>query len=327
MNSIELVKKTILGLNESGVTPVYGWVKANLSDMINDKYGSVHNFEDAFGFDLAHIFGGPQAFDTPEINRLRDDCAVITPQMLLDMTLSDPNREEDYAEIKNELTHQRISRGRFCYVQTWGTFEAVNGIFGIQNHLLYMALYPDLLGEIYKRLTPWTLSFINNIIDLGIDMVHISDDWGAQNGLLFSPDIWRRMIEPHHREMVRAAHERGVLASLHSDGNVNGVLEGIAEIGYDLVHPYQESAGMDYSYYLNRYHDQFAIMGGLCVQTAIGFGNPVRLENEIRRLFSLLKNKRWVFCTTHYVQQHCSMEELEFAFDLALELAKKSKRA
>ena len=322
MDSIELVKKTILGRNETGATPIYGWVKDTLSVPICEKYGTVSAFEDEYGFDLAHIFCGLYAYDTPEINKLRAGGARLTPGMLLELGFKDPNMDEDYRGIREELAFYREGRGRFCYMQTWGPFETMNGVFGMENHLMHMVEYPEEMARMYKRVTAWNLQFINNVIDLGIDMIHISDDWGAQNSLIFSPDSWRRMIYPEHREMVRSAHERGALASLHSDGNVTGVLDGVAEIGYDCVHPYQESAGMKYQTYLDKYRDRFALMGGLCVQSVIGFGDHSRLENEIKRVFSILKNKRWVFCTTHYVQPHCSLDELELAFSLARELSK-----
>ena len=66
----------------------------------------------------------------------------------------------------------------------------------------------------------------------------------------------------------------------------------------------------------------FTILGGVCIQSTLGFGKMEYLEQEIRRVFSLLKGKRWIACTTHYVQDHCSIEELKFAYDLILKLAK-----
>ena len=93
---------------------------------------------------------------------------------------------------------------------------------------------------------------------------------------------------------------------------------------YDVVHPWQESAGMSYDTYLKKYQEKLAIMGGLCVQTTIGFDNYGNLENEIRGVFNLLKGKRWLFCTTHFVQDHCSIDELVFAFDLAVKLAREN---
>jgi uroporphyrinogen decarboxylase len=79
---------------------------------------------------------------------------------------------------------------------------------------------------------------------------------------------------------------------------------------------------MSYDLYLNNYSDKFGLLGGLCVQTTLGFGDYEKLEREIRRVFKLLKGRRWMFCTTHFVQEHCSIDELVFAYDLVVKLAR-----
>ena len=79
---------------------------------------------------------------------------------------------------------------------------------------------------------------------------------------------------------------------------------------------------MSYDTYLEKYADRFAILGGVCVQTSLGLVSQERLEADIRRVFGLLKGKRWTCCTTHFVQDHCTMEDLSFAFDLIYRLAR-----
>ncbi|HBQ64314.1 MAG TPA: hypothetical protein DD727_05215 [Clostridiales bacterium] len=321
MNSRELVTATIKGRN-TGMTPVYGWVSANLKDELTQAFGSVENFEDKYAFDMAHIFGGPNPFDGIKLRELRKQGVEITPEVLLDIPLMPADRTEDYENIRKALDHHQVQRQRFCYIQTPGIFECLNGAFGIENHLMYLALYPEALKEIYRRQAAWNARFAESALDLGMDMVHVSDDWGAQRSLMFSYDMWREMIFPYHQTIADRVKARGAFLSLHSDGYVVPALDGIVELGYDVLHPWQESAGMTYDLYLDRYQDQLAILGGLCIQTTIGFGDFRRLENEIRRVFSLLKGKRWMFCTTHFVQKHCSIEELTFAYDLAVKLAR-----
>ena len=153
-------------------------------------------------------------------------------------------------------------------------------------------------------------------------MIHISDDWGAQNDLMFSPVLWKEIIYPNMKKVVDYVHSRGCLASLHSDGCVAKVTDGLVDIGFDCVHPWQENAGMSYDVYLDKYQDKFAILGGICVQSAIGILPREELESEIRRVFRTLKGKRWICCTSHFVQNHCSMDDLNFAFDLIYKLAR-----
>ena len=207
-------------------------------------------------------------------------------------------------------------------MQAPGFFEHFNGIFGIENHLLYLAMYPDELNELYAKQAEWTVHFIDHCVAAGVDMIHFSDDWGSQNNLLFSPKTWWELIYPHMKKVVDHAHACGVFASLHSDGCVEKVVDGIAKLGLDVVHPWQESAGMSYDLYLNNYADKFAILGGVCVQSALGILPQPQLEAEIRRVFGLLKGKRWICCTTHFVQDHCTIDDLTFAYDLIYKLAR-----
>lgn len=321
MNSRQLVAETIRGRNP-GRVPVYGWVSANLSEPIAKAFGSVEAFEDHYEYDMAHLFGGPGPFDAAALNAIRASGTEVTPEVALQVPLLPVDRSEDYDDLRRQLRHHGEERGRFCYVQTPGIFECLNGLFGIEDHLLYMALYPDELLEVYRRQALWNREFADHVVDLGVDMVHVSDDWGAQRGLLFNPDDWRGMIYPTMKVVADRVRERGCFLSLHSDGDVRQVLDGIVELGFDVVHPFQESAGMPYSLYLEKYQDRFGILGGLCIQTVLGFGDYDRVEREIRRVFSLLGGKRFMFCTTHYVQDHCSMDELVFAYDLAVRLAR-----
>ena len=207
--------------------PVYGWVRANLEAEIIKAFGSVEAFEDKYEFDFVHIFGGPGSYDGNLLGELSKDCGgTIVPKRLLEIPLTDPNNVGDYKSISDQVRYHQ-EKGRFVYVQTPGIFEALNGVFGIENHLAYLIMYEDDLHEVYKRQAEWNKAFANNCIDVGVDMVHVSDDWGAQKGLMFSPEIWWNLMYPYHKITCDEVKRRGVYLSLHSDGNVSQVIDGI----------------------------------------------------------------------------------------------------
>lgn len=322
MNSTERVRRTILGV-DTDRQPIYGWVSANLTEEITRAFGSVAAFEDRYEFDAAHLFGGPGTFRRETLNALRAENEELTPDLLLDKDIfTSPDTLPSYKNLQDALDFHK-KRERFCYVQTPGFFEQFNQIFGIENQLLYLALYPEELCELYRRQADWTIRFADHCLDMGIDMIHISDDWGSQKDLLFSPTMWKEMIFPNMKRVVDHVHSRGAFVSLHSDGCIQKVTDGIVELGFDVIHPWQETAGMSYELYLNRYSDRFAIMGGICIQSALGLLPREQLDLEIQRIFSLLRGKRWICCTTHFVQNHCSIEDLTFAFDRIYELARR----
>ncbi len=302
-------------------TPIYAWVRANLEGPITERFGSVEAFEDHYEFDLAHLFSGLGTFDGESVARAREaNGGILEPSHLLDIPLTDPDNREAYGDVVAQVRHYKEQRGRFVYVQTPGIFEALNGLFGIENHLMYVLMYPDILQEIYGRQARWNRRFAMNCLDLGVDMIHVSDDWGSQTGLLFHTDFWWSHIYPNHKITADAVRERGGFLSLHSDGNITAVIDGVVQLGYQVVHPWQESAGMDLAKQQEQYAKHFVIMGGLDVQTTIGFGKYEFLESEIRRILRLFSRGGLLFCTSHFVQEHCSIEELTFAYDLVYRL-------
>lgn len=303
--------------------PLYGWVSANLSEPIRKAFGSVEAFEDHYSFDLAHLFGGPHC------HFLGDDYwkrwkagEIIEPPDVVDLPLCDPNQSAVYDGLRQSIAHHR-QRERFLYVQTPGFFEHYNNTFGIENHLAYLLLFPEELGRIYQKQAAWTIQFAHNCLDLGVDMIHLSDDWGGQHSPLFSPALWRELIFPHVQSVVEAVHRRGAFVSLHSDGCIQSLVEGILALGFDVVHPWQESAGMSLSWFHSHARDRLTVMGGLDVQTTIGFGKLDFLETEIRRVLEMFRDGGLLYCTSHFVQEHCTIEELVHAFDLADQVRRK----
>jgi len=306
--------------------PIYGWVRENLKDQIAAEWGSVEEFEDHYEFDLAHIFGKPSPYP-PEliVDPWNYHGKALDPVQLLEIELNDPNESADYEGIKKAIRHHKEERGRFVYMQTPGIFECLNDIFGFENHLMYLLTNETELHEVYRRQAEWNREFAMNCLDLGIDMIHISDDWGSQHSLLFSPETWWKLIYPYHKITCDAVQRRNAYLSLHSDGNISKVLDGIVELGYQVVHPWQESAGMDLMEYKKNYFDKFVIMGGLDVQTTIGFGDYTKLQSEIERIIKMFKNGGLLFCTSHFIQNTCSIEELKFAYDMVYRLVREHK--
>jgi uroporphyrinogen decarboxylase len=304
--------------------PIYGWVSANLDKQISSVFGSVAAFEDRYEFDYAHLFGGPACFSGDSLDKLRQDLKrAVEPADFLGIPYSDPNESAGYAGLIEAVRHHKEERGRFVYVQTPGIFEALNGVFGIENHLAWLLLYPDDLKAVYARQAQWNRQFAMNCLDLDIDMIHVSDDWGSEHGLLFSPTTWWEMIYPYHKVTTDAVAARGGIVSLHCDGNFSQVVDGVVKLGYSVVHPWQESAGMRLEDFKDRWMDKLVVMGGLDVQTTIGFNNRVKLQGEIERVIRMFAHGGLLFCTTHFVQDHCTIEELTFAYDLVYERVRK----
>lgn len=299
--------------------PRYGWL-GNLEGPLTDAFGSIAAFEDHYELDLAHAFGTPWQYTREALEFIRGDSAEALPVRVLQAPIHDADDESMYAGVIAAVRHHKQERGRFVYVQTPGLFEAHNGLFGIENQLVYLMMYPGELHDVYRRQAEWNRRWAMNCLDLGVDMIHISDDWGAQQDLLFSPAVWWDLIYPYHKITIDAVKGRGAFVSLHSDGNINSVLDGVVKLGYDVVHPFQESAGMRLIDVKEKLGGAFTVMGGIDVQTTLGFGRLSQLRSELERVVGMFADGGLILCTTHAVQEHCSIEELVFCYDAIKEL-------
>ncbi len=83
---------------------------------------------------------------------------------------------------------------------------------------------------------------------------------------------------------------------------------------------------MNLQEFKDKYMSSFVVMGGLDVQTTIGFGKLDFLRAEIERILSMFADGGLLFCTTHFVQDHCTIDELTFAFDTAYEFVRERGR-
>lgn len=298
--------------------PRYGWL-GNLEKPLVERFGSIAAFEDAYGFDLHHAWGNPWQYTKQASEHMCGPDGIVLPERVLEVSLHDPDDAGKYAALKDQIRHHKVERERFVYVQSPGFFEHHNGLFGIENHLMYLMMYPDLLHRIYDRHAEWTIRWAMNCLDMGIDMIHLSDDWGAQNDLMFSPEQWWDLIYPYHKRVTDAVKARGAFVSVHSDGNISSVLDGVAKLGFDVVHPFQESAGMDLTRFRRDYASRFTVMGGIDVQTTLGFGNLPHLKSELERVIGMFREGGMILCTTHLVQDHCSVDELVYCYDKVVE--------
>jgi len=166
MNSRERVLATIQH-RPADRMPVYGWTQANLEQPICQAFGSIDAFEDHYEFDLVHLFGGPAPHPAASVRPVEGSAPAILPQDYLDVPLNDPNQQLAYRDLVRLIAHHQGERGRFVYVQTPVIFESLNDVFGIQNHLLYLALYPEALQQVYRRQAAWNRAFCHELYRSG----------------------------------------------------------------------------------------------------------------------------------------------------------------
>jgi uroporphyrinogen decarboxylase len=323
---------------EADRVPIYIWTFGNpIEEPIREKYGSLNGFHDAWDLDMIQSFPGagmlpdrPTSEDLPEsvpessgtASRENVYGSVLTLEEALDIKFRDPSDREFYEPIARDVSYHRDHKGRAIFVQTPGVFETSAGFLGLQGALENTAAYPEKMGELFEKIAHWAAAYAENCIDIGADVIHISDDWGRNDAMMFSPETWRQLIGPTETLTVSRIRGRSAYCSLHCDGFFWPVIDDIIRMGVQCVHPIQQSAGMDMARFKRDYGSKLCMYGGLDVRTTLGTGDLDLIRTEVRDCMEQLKpGGGYIFCTSHMVQPGTTLEEVEVALETAQEAA------
>jgi len=115
--------------------------------------------------------------------------------------------------------------------------------------------------------------------------VWIYDDMAYNDGPMFSPAAFERVFLPAYARMVGAWKSAGArFVLLHSDGNIESLLDMLLEAGIDGINPVEPRSGMDLVSLKRRYGDRLALIGGMDNAVTLPRGPIDRIVAEARAI-------------------------------------------
>jgi len=234
---------------------------------------------------------------------LADDSAIDTYQP------PDPNRPELYHEADWVL---RTFKDEYWIVGVTVTtlFETAWALRGYERMLSDFALNPDLAERLLDIPYHYHLTAAKKLAHMGVDMIWIGDDVGAQNAMLISPKMWRRFLKPRMASFIAElkAINPGLKVAYHSDGVIYPIIPDLIEIGLDVLNPIQPAC-MNPVRLKQEYGDRLCFWGSLDEQHTLPFGTPGQVCEEVHeRMRTLGKNGGLILGPTHHVQLDTPME-------------------
>ena len=167
----------------------------------------------------------------------------------------------------------------------FGLFERTWALRGFNNVLMDVAGDPDFYDELVERVAAHQMEIVERLLELPVDGIWFSDDWGYQGGVLIGPERWRRFLKPRLAAMYARVHQAGKVVLSHCCGSIADIMPDVIEIGLDVYESVQPEARDNNPYELKRrYGDQIAFWGGLGSQSTIPFGTPGQIAAEVTRL-------------------------------------------
>ena len=147
------------------------------------------------------------------------------------------------------------------------------------------AANPGFYDELVEQVANHQLAMLDRLLDLSVDGVMFSDDWGYQDGVLLGPERWRRFVKPRLARLYARVHRADKLVLTHCCGSIDEILPDAIEIGLDVYESVQPEAKNSNPYELKRkYGDRITFWGGLGSQSTIPFGTPDEIRAEVGRL-------------------------------------------
>lgn len=315
MTGRERVMKAIR-FEKTDRTPIDIWIIDDTWEaMLEERYGGVDAFLDELDTDAFMAFTAMP----------RDpEKAWHSIDEVLDTPFPDPDDRSLYTQEHKNVRYKRgivesvekhgRQRGRAVIGWVVGPYEALQGFLGTENALMEMALNREKVAEFTKRLGEWSHRVALNVIELGADIVLISDDWGQNKAMLFSPRDWMDLIRPAVARIAEAPCSRGVPVALHSDGYIEPILDEVVELGVQVIHPLQETAGMDQLKVRQRFGKRLCFYGGLDVRLLAEMTPDEAAIYARRKVQQLGRDGGLIFCTSHSVSGEISLESVLAAY-------------
>lgn len=312
MTSKERILKAVAH-EEPDRVPLNVWLyREDYSRTVSEKYGSVDAFFEHYGIDMFTVFA-PPPWDGIERR-------IFTLDEALALKLPDPCRDSMYDGVREAVEKYGQGKNMAVFCQIGAVFETSNGFVGIENNLANMACEPEKTADLYKKMSEWFQAQAQMVIDCGIDVLHLSDDWGQNQKMMFSPKTWWDVVFPHDKAIIDVGKRNGVPVSLHSCGYFTDVLDGCVELGLDVINPIQTSAGMDPYAVKRDFGDKLCLYGTLDVRHVLPSYSLPNLEQEVKSLMDGLKTGGgYIFCTAHTVNPDVPLQNLEKTYEWALQ--------
>ncbi|GEM_PF-297136 len=161
-----------------------------------------------------------------------------------------------------------------------GPFSSVWMLAGLVNIGLWIYDEPDLLEDMLREMAHWNAQLGLNMIHAGVDAIVIHDDWGMNKSTFIKPDDWRRFVLPYIAKEVEILASTGTPVILHSDGNLNAILDDIVQLGIAALNPLQRGADMDLASVKAKYGNRLCLIGNLSTTTTLARGTLEDVERE-----------------------------------------------
>ncbi len=183
-------------------------------------------------------------------------------------------------------------------------FNLYTFLRGFANSMVDLLTEDKRAGQLLDRIFAFECELFTLAAEHGLDGIHLSDDWGSQDGLLISPDLWREIFRPRYEAQFAQAHKLGLHVWFHSCGNILPIVKDMHQIGVDVLNISQPNV-VDVARVGAELRGRQCFMVPVSYQTVSISGTPADIRREAERLYRCLGSEAGGFIG--YVEEYSCM--------------------
>ena len=201
--------------------------------------------------------------------------------------------------------------GRFRLVSlTSPIFQRAWFLRGFENFLMDMALHKEFVHELVEMIMEYTTKVVSEALSYDIDAFFLMDDWGQEEGLLMSPQMWREYFKPGMEKLFKMVKDKNVFLFFHSCGDIECLIPELIEMGLDVLNPFQPEV-MDVYEIKRRYGDRLSFYGGIGTQDLLPRGTADEVKADVREKIRILgEDGGYLLAPAHAVQVDVPLENI-----------------
>ena len=170
-----------------------------------------------------------------------------------------------------------------CLMQTLYEF-----VVGMNDFMMMVYEDPIFVEDMLEVSTEHFVKMTKTVVAEKADFVFVGDDVAFKTGLFLPPDIMKKIWVPRLARIFAPAVEAGIPILFHSDGKIDDIVEDLAKIGVNCIHP-MDPYGIDYRDYKKRFGGKIALAGNVDVEFPLSKGTPEDIRNDVKKHMEVLK--------------------------------------
>ncbi|MGE5601889.1 MAG: uroporphyrinogen decarboxylase family protein [Nitrososphaerales archaeon] len=194
-------------------------------------------------------------------------------------------------------------------------FDMMQQLVGLEKLLVDLAQGAEYLESLMDKCRVFATEVGKKLVSMGVDAVWAGDDFGAQNGMLISPRMWRRYFKERYRQVYAdlKAVNPNVIICQHCDGAVAPILGDWIDVGLEVFNPVQPNVpGHEPEDLKSKFGDHLSFWGAIDQQKLLPFGTPEEIEADVKARINVLgRGGGYMVSPAHIIQGDTPMENVE----------------